>query len=115
MTPEQILIEALELIASTPSLPNPERDADWKNCMKNSAYTARAAIAQYNKSKSEPVSPAWPSEEEIQDAADKAAPEIALEANLHIGRPEMSNDELGFEHGFCCGVAWLKERMTGKK
>jgi hypothetical protein len=36
--------EALERIAKRPDLPNPERDADWKACMKLSAQEARAAL-----------------------------------------------------------------------
>ena len=38
--------EALERIAKRPDLPNPERDADWKNCMKLSAAEARAALKE---------------------------------------------------------------------
>jgi hypothetical protein len=38
------LREALEKIAKRPDLPNPEKDADWKNCMKNSSYEARKAL-----------------------------------------------------------------------
>lgn len=40
------LIEALELIKNRPDLPNPEKDADWKNCMKNSSYDASKAIEE---------------------------------------------------------------------
>jgi hypothetical protein len=42
------LVEALDKIANRPDLPNPECDADWKNCMKNSSYEARAALAKWN-------------------------------------------------------------------
>lgn len=41
------LVEALEKIAKRPDLPNPERDADWKNCMKWSAYEAQQALAAH--------------------------------------------------------------------
>lgn len=40
-----IMREALEVIARRPDLPNPERDADWKNCMKFSSHEAREALA----------------------------------------------------------------------
>lgn len=43
------LVEALEKIAKRPDLPNPERDADWKNCMKWSAHEAQQALAAYKK------------------------------------------------------------------
>ena len=44
---------ALEVIAKRPSLPHPERAADWKNCMKWSAYEAQQALTEYNKYKGE--------------------------------------------------------------
>lgn len=47
------LIECLELadavlknISNRPSLPNPEKDADWKNCMKWSSAEAKEARAE---------------------------------------------------------------------
>ena len=36
--------QALENIANRPNLPNPERDADWKNCMKWSSHEAQEAL-----------------------------------------------------------------------
>lgn len=41
----KIIRELLECIATRPNLPNPERDADWKNCMKNSSYDAKKALS----------------------------------------------------------------------
>lgn len=41
--------DALQMIADRPHLPNPERDADWKNCMKNSSYEARQQLTALNK------------------------------------------------------------------
>ena len=41
------LVEALEKIAKRPNLPNPERDADWKSCMKWSAHEAQEALTTY--------------------------------------------------------------------
>lgn len=38
------LREILERIAKRPDLPNPERDADWKNCQKWSQHDAREAL-----------------------------------------------------------------------
>lgn len=35
-------LNCLDTIGRTPDLPDPERQADWKNCMKNSSYNARA-------------------------------------------------------------------------
>lgn len=43
----QGLVVALRKIASRPDLPNPERDADWKNCMKWSAHEAQQALADW--------------------------------------------------------------------
>lgn len=43
----EMLVKALEKIAKRPDLPNPERDADWKNCMKWSAYEAQQALAAH--------------------------------------------------------------------
>lgn len=37
---------ALEIISKRPDLPNPERDADWKNCMKWSAQEAAEALTE---------------------------------------------------------------------
>lgn len=37
----KIALDCLDRIGNTPDLPNPERDADWKNCMKNSSWDAR--------------------------------------------------------------------------
>lgn len=31
----------------TPDLPNPDRDADWKNCMKWSSHEAQEALAAF--------------------------------------------------------------------
>jgi hypothetical protein len=45
---------ALELISKRPNLPNPDRDADWKNCQKNSSFEAKEALAilsQYGEQK----------------------------------------------------------------
>jgi hypothetical protein len=36
----------LEVISRRPNLPNPERDADWKNCMKCSSHECRELIAE---------------------------------------------------------------------
>lgn len=36
--------EALEKIAKMPDLPNPDRDADWKNCMKWASHYATEAL-----------------------------------------------------------------------
>lgn len=36
--------ETLKKIAKRPDLPNPERDADWKNCMKWASHEAREAL-----------------------------------------------------------------------
>ena len=41
------LVAALEIIAKRPDLPNSERDADWKNCMKWSSYEAREALSKF--------------------------------------------------------------------
>lgn len=41
------LVEALRKIAKMPDLPNPERDADWKNCMKWAAFYAQEALAAF--------------------------------------------------------------------
>lgn len=46
-----ILLEALEIIAKRPDLPNPERDADWKNCMKWSSHEAREALSKFKEGK----------------------------------------------------------------
>lgn len=43
------LVKALRIIAKRPDLPNPERDADWKNCMKWSAHEAQKALEAYEK------------------------------------------------------------------
>lgn len=37
-------LEALEKIAKRPDLPNPDRDADWKNCQKWSSHEAKEAL-----------------------------------------------------------------------
>ena len=39
------LVEIFERIAKRPDLPNPDRDADWKNCQKWSQHDAREGIA----------------------------------------------------------------------
>lgn len=44
-----IAINCLNLIAKRPDLPSPDRDADWKNCMKHSSYEAQVALADINK------------------------------------------------------------------
>ncbi len=41
----EIAKDALEKIAKRPDLPNPDRDADWKNCMKASSFEAAEALA----------------------------------------------------------------------
>lgn len=40
---------ALEKIAKRPDLPNPERDADWKNCQKLSSHDAEVALQNWKK------------------------------------------------------------------
>lgn len=40
------LVNVLQKIASRPDLPNPDRYADWKNCMKNSAYEAKKLLTK---------------------------------------------------------------------
>ena len=42
----KVLEDALRKIAKMPDLPNPERDADWKNCMKWASHYAREALNQ---------------------------------------------------------------------
>lgn len=42
-------IAALEVIERRPDLPNPEKDADWKNCMKWSSKGARACLDKISK------------------------------------------------------------------
>lgn len=42
------LVKALEIIAKRPELPNPERDADWKNCMKWSSHDAKEALQRFS-------------------------------------------------------------------
>lgn len=44
----EIQAEALEKIEKRPDLPNPDKDADWKNCMKWSAHDAREAQSKVN-------------------------------------------------------------------
>lgn len=41
--------EILESIANRPNLPNPERDADWRNCMESSSYEAKQALKALNR------------------------------------------------------------------
>lgn len=41
------LVRALEKIAARPELQNPERDADWKNCMKWSSHEAKEALSAW--------------------------------------------------------------------
>jgi len=43
----EVMAGALDNIAKSPDLPNPDRDADWKNCQKWSSYEAKAALAKY--------------------------------------------------------------------
>lgn len=43
----EVMSEALERISKRPDLPNPDRDADWKNCMKWSSHEANEALAQF--------------------------------------------------------------------
>lgn len=40
----QQIREILEKIAKRPDLPNPDRDADWKNCQKWSAHDAQECL-----------------------------------------------------------------------
>jgi hypothetical protein len=47
------LVEALEKIAKRPDLPNPERDADWRNCMRWSSHEAQVAISEHRKNMGE--------------------------------------------------------------
>lgn len=37
-------MQVLENISKRPDLPNPNRDADWKSCMKWSSHEAREAL-----------------------------------------------------------------------
>ena len=41
------MAEALKRIANRPDLPNPDRDADWKNCMQTSSHEAKEVLAKY--------------------------------------------------------------------
>lgn len=40
--------EALRKIAKRPDLPNPERDADWKNCVKWNAHEAKEQLTKFD-------------------------------------------------------------------
>jgi hypothetical protein len=42
-------IPALTNIRKRPDLPNPDKDADWKNCMKWSAHDAKEALEKMPK------------------------------------------------------------------
>jgi hypothetical protein len=49
----QEMARALEQIAKRPDLPNPERDADWKNCQLWSQHDAKKALTAYREATSE--------------------------------------------------------------
>lgn len=40
----EVMKAALQNIEKRPDLPNPDRDADWKNCQKWSSYEATQAL-----------------------------------------------------------------------
>lgn len=37
----RIALDCLDRIGKMPDIANPERDADWKNCMKHASWDAR--------------------------------------------------------------------------
>lgn len=43
---KDIMRKALEIISKRPDLPNPDKDSDWKNCMKWSSHEARQALKE---------------------------------------------------------------------
>lgn len=90
MTPEQILIEALERLRDDISI-----DSNGCDCPE----LAKEALSRYQKEKRE-----WPSESQSEKAMYKETDDFGLD--------DYPLQAEAFQDGWRQGVAWVKERMA---